>query len=311
MTYEEFLIEVNPLAYKKLLNQSLKEPISEVMHKIYSDLFKSYMVCGGMPAFVKAYAEKQGPLRIDEIKTNLFTGYVNDLPKYSELRGKRYDTHLLQSLLKTITGNPTNSMSLSKLAPGIKAAKVREHIDVLVDARVIRKTIHTHQNKLPLISGSNPNKHKLFALDVGVCYSFMEITPQDVYVHEDINDLAKGALAEQYTAQTLAALPPYYKERALYHWVRDARGSVSEVDFIAGLNTGAIPIECKSGHSSQMKSLRLLLQEKHFPVAVRLHAGNIFHEELVTNINNKELLKKLISIPHYMLERLAENIHTI
>jgi len=311
MTYEEFLIEVNPLAYKKLLTQSLLKPVGESMHKVYSDLFKNYMVCGGMPAAVKAFAENQGALRIDEIKTNLFTGYLNDLPKYSGLCSKRYEAKLLQLLLKKITGDPTNSMSLSKLAPEVKAAKIREHLSVLLDARVIRKTIHTYQNKPPLLSGANDKKHKLFALDIGICYSFMEITPQDVYVQDDINDIAKGALAEQYTAQTLAALPPHYKEKALYHWERDSRGATAEVDFIAVFNGMAVPIECKSGHSNQMKSLKLLLQEKPFSLAVRLYAGNITHEEISVDIDNKKFLTKLISVPHYMLERLAESIHTI
>lgn len=304
MTFEEFLMAANPVAYKKLNNANVLEPLGSSFHEVFYDLYKQYMVCGGMPAAVQAFVNGEGVLRVDQIKNNLLTGYINDFADFGKLSGKKYDPELLELIFRQVYGNPCNTMTLSKLAPGYRADKIRGHLEILIRSKLIRRSVHTHENTLPLLSGSNKHSHKLFALDVGLCYSYMDLLPQQVYGSRDINGVAEGAMAEQFAAQCLQSVPPYYKEKPLYHWERKKKNAVSEVDFITALNSTAIPIECKSGHSNKMESLKIMLGNKPYSLALRLYAGDITYGSIKPRgeqVNLKEV--PLVSMPHYMLER--------
>lgn len=307
MTFEEYLSAANRLAYKKLKSLDPESPIDEGLHIILTNIFKEYLVCGGMPAAVQASINKEGALRIDAIKNDIITGYLEDLPKYSSLAETRYDTELLERILSVVMSNPSKGLQYSKIAPGYKIDKVRKHIDVLVSSKIIRRSVHTGQNKTPLLNGINPKHYKLYGLDLGLCYSYMGVSPMTVYSNVDINDMANGAIAEQYVAQTISSIPPFYKNRALYHWERQKRGSTAEVDFITEIGSEIYPIECKSGHCAKMKSLKLLLEDKVFTTALRCYSGNSERETWhVTRDNGEQYDATLVSIPLYMLEHYIE-----
>lgn len=152
---------------------------------------------------------KEGPLRLDAIKNDIITGYIVDLPKYSSLSDTKYDTELLERILTVVMSNPSKGLQYSKIAPGYKIEKIKKHIDILVSAKVIKRSIHTSENKTPLLTGVNPKNYKLFGLDLRLCYSFMGVSPMSIYSNIDINDMANGAIAEQYVAQTLTSIAPF------------------------------------------------------------------------------------------------------
>lgn len=102
MSFEEFLMAKKPVACKKLKTLPLNEPIAEPLHKVFTELFKEFLVCGGMPEAVKALCDGEAPLRLDEIKSDIITGYILDLSRYSELSQKRYQSELLELLFKNI-----------------------------------------------------------------------------------------------------------------------------------------------------------------------------------------------------------------
>lgn len=70
-------------------------------------------------------------------------------------------------------------------------------------------------------------------------------------------------------------MPPHYKAKSLYHWERKKKNAVSEVDFVTTLDSMIVPIECKSGHSNKMESLKIMLGTKAYFLALRLYAGDI------------------------------------
>ncbi len=203
--------------------------------------------------------------------------------------------------------NPSKGLKYNKIAPGYKAEKVKKHIDVLVSAKVIRRSIHTNNNKMPLLNGINQKRYKLFGLDIGLCYSFMGISPMLIYSNVDIDDMANGSIAEQYVAQTLISIPYFYKSKEIYHWERSKKSSTAEVDFITEVGSQIYPIECKSGSSNKLKSLKILLEEKPFQTALRCYSGNVENEVWnITTNNGDEYRATVISIPLYMLESFIE-----
>ena len=304
MSFLEFLRAYNRSAYDKLLTIDTKCSVPPPLHELYTRCFKEYLLCGGMPEVVKAFVDGQGPLRVDEIKSDILTGYISDLPRYAALNTTTYDVDILSSLLMQIVTLPANSKKYSELLPGIKADRVKKHLDALQKAKVIRKSSHTSQVKVPLSSGVNDKHYKYFSLDVGLSYTSLGLPVTQIYTSSDINDVANGVLAEQYVAQTIAALPPFHKAVSLYHWQRSQKNATAEVDFMLALAGDVFPLECKSGVSTKMKSLRILCKEKQCNKAIRVWAGNITHEDMqITLDDGTTHTTQLISLPHYMLER--------
>ena len=75
---------------------------------------------------------------------------------------------MMKLLLKKIMGSTANTMKYSELASGYRAEVVRKHLDVMLEARVIRRSLHTNQSKIPLSIGEKEKCYKLFSLDVGL-----------------------------------------------------------------------------------------------------------------------------------------------
>lgn len=92
-------------------------------------------------------------------------------------------------------------------------------------------------------------------------------------------------------------LLPFDKTKAIYHWERQKKGSTAEVDFIAEVGSEIYPIECKSGKSNKLKSLRLLLEEKVFKTSLRCYSGNTEKETWsITKNNDEEYQATVMSI---------------
>lgn len=311
MTFSEFLEAANPIAYKKYQEIEFDEPLPESLHAIFSKLFKEYLVSGGLPEVVQATVNKEGPRRIDQIKSDILTGYIEDLPKYSGLTGIKFKPKLLEQVLKSVYGKPSNSLTYNKIAEGYKSTDVRQHMEILREAKIIRISLHSGENTPPLATAINPKKYKLYGLDIGLCYTFMNIPLSQVYTSEDINADCNGNIAEQYIAQAIQANSLPYKISDLYHWDNPSRAGVAEVDFLIERHGQVIPIECKSGKSGKMHSLRVLLESKQYEQAVRVYSENISIEEVNVRPKSKsgDIIEcqaykcRLLSFPHYLIDR--------
>ena len=64
---------------------------------------------------------------------------------------------------------------------------------------------------------------------------------------EDFIKVNGGAIAEQFVAQELLNYQDHYIQPSLYYWVREAKSSNAEVDYLIPCHSKVLPIEVKSG----------------------------------------------------------------
>jgi hypothetical protein len=90
-------------------------------------------------------------------------------------------------------------------------------------------------------------------------------------IDSELNNTAKGALAEQFIAQHLLDDRELFQRPQLHYWQRQKAGSTAEIDFLAVHQGKVVPIEVKSGASGAMKSLQVFMSGKdsHGGVALR------------------------------------------
>lgn len=305
MSFEEYLFAVSGEGlFNKLQEFSVLKPLSNPIHKLLDQHFREYLVCGGMPEVVKAKSSGSGILEMERIKSSILESYSSDFKKYTKYIRSRPDVDLLQELFANLPSMIGNKITYSKIAHEEKSAKVKKHIDYLEQALIIRRCKHSSADVPPLRAGVNNKIFKLILLDVGLLQTQLGVTVSSISKIEEINKLAKGELAEQFIGQHLLQMTPEFIKPQLFNWSRTAHGSEAEVDYLIEVDGKIYPIEVKAGTSNSMKSLKLLLEEKKHPVAIRFYSGKTKIENRTMIINNKSFKYKLISLPHYVVGQL-------
>jgi uncharacterized protein len=128
---------------------------------------------------------------------------------------------------------------------------------------------------------------------------------------QDILFINKGGIAEQVVGQILRANPQKYIDPQLYYYVREAKGSEAEIDYVIQKQMDIIPIEVKAGATGSMKSLHQFIAQRKLPVAVRINAGL----PSVTDIDVKtttgiQSQYTLLSLPFYLISELDRLIRS-
>lgn len=133
----------------------------------------------------------------------------------------------------------------------------KKAFQVLSTARLLRPVYAASADGLPL-SCVAPPRLKAILGDIGLMQSICNRTAADEWAQQDLLAIYRGALAEQFVGQELAASltggEPHW-------WKRDSKNSTAEVDYLVELHNGIQPIEVKSGSAGSLKSLHQLLKE--------------------------------------------------
>lgn len=112
---------------------------------------------------------------------------------------------------------------------------------------------------------------KLLWLDTGLV-NFMAGMQEAVLLTADTAALYNGEIAEHLVAQELLGSGTAFGEKRVF-WVREARNSQAEVDFVVRHRAALVPVEVKTGDNSRLRSLHLFMAERGGGVAVRLWDG--------------------------------------
>jgi hypothetical protein len=89
----------------------------------------------------------------------------------------------------------------SRLSEGSRGEQVKRVLELLELAKVIQRCFHSHGDGLPLSAQQKTNHFKLLFLDVGLVQSMLGISLAAIETTPEINEIAKGVLVKQSTAE--------------------------------------------------------------------------------------------------------------
>lgn len=303
MTFEEFLSGTdNEGAVEKLHEASLKKPFNDAVHRIFLKHLRQYLVIGGMPEAINSYRETQSYLEVERTRQSIITTYQADFHRYH----RKADIQLLNRVLTAIPAQLGRKVMYSRLAEGVQSEKVRQVLELLELAKIIQRCYHSHGDGLPLAAQQKDKHFKLVFLDVGLVQSMLGISLAEIETTPEINEIAKGVIAEQFVGQHLMADRPMFEAPAIHYWERQKNQSTAEVDFLTPWQQSVLPVEVKSGHKGHMKSLQQFLQEKRTDKAMRFSSGPLLLKQY-QYANQPPYW--FLNIPHYLIgqwKRLAE-----
>ena len=264
-TFTEFL---GALGENILVEQIEQLEVPQSVHSYVMDLFKKYMIVGGLPEAVANYAKRKDWVSLNEIFNSLLSGYKDDIEKYAQ-RPKEQD--ILRYILNYGWGLAGQRFQFSKFcSSSYKSAEMGNAF------RTLEKTLLL-ELVYPLISTSFPilpdlkRSPKLLWLDTGLV-NYVAGMQENLLFTSDTDELWNGHIAEQVVGQELLGASFAFGGKRMF-WVRDARNSQAEVDFVYKYKSHLIPVEVKTGDNSKLRSLHQYMDESQEDIALRLWNG--------------------------------------
>ncbi len=301
-SFEEFL-----LAQKKdVLATHLKEftwdsAIAEVSHEKLINLFKEYVIVGGMPAAVLSWINNHSPSDVSQIHHDIIQTYRNDFGKYSP----RIPSALLNEVLTAIPQHLGKKIVFSKVNANVRSTQIKEALDLLSQAKLCHLVRASASNGVPLASQLLKQYTKAILIDVGLCSADLGLSLNELESVNELDLINKGGIAEQVAGQLLRTIYPFYQEPALYYWLSTERGRDAEIDYVIQSGTHVIPIEVKAGKSGTLKSLHRFMYLKGLSKAIRINSNLPELSEInIKDTQGNNVHYQLRSIPFYLIGEL-------
>ncbi len=260
-SFSEFLVALGEIPMEESLrNVTLPASIHERVMK----LFNEYVLVGGMPEAVASYAQNKDIVALKSIYGSLLTGYRNDTEKYAR-------NSTIQNVLRHILtygwqygGQRIKFESFAN--SNYKSREMGEAMRTLEKALLMELSYPTVDERVP-IQPDLKKSPKLFWLDTGLVNHVAGLQ-NELFGTDDIGKSWKGKIAEHIIAQEFLASSCSVSTKRNF-WVREARNSQAEVDFLYQYEGRIIPVEVKSGDNSKLKSLHLFMEQSPEKIAVR------------------------------------------
>ena len=273
MTFDEFLLangKDNLIEERNRYNFS--EPLPDFIHKELTELFRVYMIIGGMPEVVNNWVTTGDYLSCQQIQDDLLISFEADFSKYN----KKIEPDLLLDTLKNAAIQLHSKFIFSKVSKNYKIYNVKKAVDLLTKAGLLIKIRKSSCNGLPLGSEADENIFKLLLLDSGLTLRLLNMTYGNAGIinNEILTSSAselvnKGVLTEMMAALEILRYKTPNLRHELFYWSREERNSLAEIDYVTTDVGFILPIEIKAGVQGGMKSMWTFLNEKDHKYGLR------------------------------------------
>ena len=252
MDFEEFLIANNVGATAiQAMRDNFKnnEGLSETIHNKMIDLFKKYLIVGGLPKAVDTFVNSRNIVEIRSVQNEIHDLYEVDCTKYEEEHNRRLKIRRIYEMLPSTLENKKKRMVIRNIENlnWKRTENYLEEFDYLISAGVALEVKAISKPSYPLIENSGKNLLKLYLNDVGILSS-LYYRNNIKAIMDDIRSINLGSVYETVVAQELKA-----HGYNLYYYDNKKNG---EVDFLIddADNLTNIPIEVKSGKDYSIHS---------------------------------------------------------
>jgi hypothetical protein len=252
MDFEEFIIAsgVNESAVATMRSNFLaRKPLPEAIHNKMMNLFRQYLLVGGLPAAVDDYFSSSNIHSLRSIQSDILLMYGIDASKYEDASDKKLKIRRILDLIPSNLVNKKKRIVFKDIEDKSwkRASDYVEEFEYLISSGVALEVKAISQPTFPLIQNSGKNLLKLYLNDVGLL-SGIYYRENILAVMNTINSVNLGAVYETVVAQELRA-----HSHQLYYYDNKHNG---EVDFLIDDvdNLSVIPLEIKSGRDYTVHS---------------------------------------------------------
>ena len=307
MTFDEFLVAMDMgglLAMRR--EATATHPLDAPFHDKLVNLFRTYLMVGGMPEAVATWRETTDFLKCQQVHQDIILTYEDDFNKY----GRRVNPELLRLTLHGVCHQIGQKLTFSRISEGYRSAQIREALNLLTLAGLVIPVVGTSANGVPLDAESDEKRAKYLFLDSGLLLAILHLdgqlghdliklimtaTPQDLINKGSITEMVAGLEISRYKS-------PVMRPR-LFYWEKTGN-SIAEIDYLSIRSMKVLPIEIKAGTQGGMKSLWIFMREKHLNNAVRCSLENFGSFDYIDHDDNNAI-RHVDICPLYALSQLS------
>ena len=267
LDFEEFLWALGEEALAAEIRRRYlsNEAMPEVLHERAMELYKKYLVVGGMPAVVNGYVESGSMMDVGSAQGRILSDYVADMAKYANA-ATSVKVRACYNSIPAQLAKDNRKFQYKVVQRGGSATIFGESIEWLNFAGIALKCQKVNGGHIPLAVNVDLADFKLYLSDVGMLTMKSGMPPSMILSKVNEDNTFMGALTENYVAQAFAAngLP-------LYYWRSE---NTAEVDFVLQLGAEVVPVEVKAGVDVRSKSLGIFMERYKCGRAIRISRRN-------------------------------------
>ncbi len=243
LDFEEFLMAMGfgSLAIEMMQTKFQKsESLEENTHNRVLNLFKKYLLVGGLPDAVNEFIKSQNIVNVRKIQSDIHRFYGLDASKYdskNKLKIKR-----IYDIIPSNLENKKKRIVIQDIEDkkGKRFSDYEDEFDYLINAGIALEVKAIANPKFPLLESSKKNLLKLYLNDVGLLTNVLYGTNASAILNNE-KSVNLGSVYESVVASELKA-----HGYNLFYYDNKSRG---EIDFLIDNydSLSVVPLEIKSG----------------------------------------------------------------
>ena len=255
--------------------------IDSIIHRKLMELFRLYLIVGGMPAVVQTYLDTNDIKKVVNKQREILSMYVEDISQY-DINNKLYIKDIF-NLIPAELNNPNKRFILKNLNENTKFSRLEDSFIWIREAGVAIGVYNIEEPKLPLELAKLRNLFKLFSNDVGLLACQYADGIQLRILNNDI-DINYGSIYENAVAEEL-----FSHGLKLYYFNSKKQG---ELDFVIKLDDKLLPIEVKSGKNYlRHNALKNVIENKDYEI----EKAYVLYNENIKRVGN------IVYLPIYLM----------
>ncbi|MEG0074242.1 MAG: AAA family ATPase [Clostridia bacterium] len=277
LDFEEFLwankISDSSIAdIKEYFDKKMTVPIA--MHEKMMQLFKEYIVVGGMPRVVLEFVNTHNFANVLRIQRAIVSDYTDDIGKYALGNEKAKARACFLSIPKHLAKD-YKKFQYSIVESGGNARKFAGSLMWLYDAGIINFCYNLTNPELPFEGNAQSSIFKVYMKDTGLLMAMFEDGSQIDIIDGNLG-IYKGAIYENIIADILSK-----SGKKLYYFRYNSR---TEIDFFIRYNKEATALEVKSSENTKAKSLNAVIENWNVKHGIKLSTKNVGCTEKIDSL---------------------------
>lgn len=241
-------------------------PFSEIEWNVFSQIFKEYMVIGGMPAIVNMFVKNNNYSGTLKMQRQILLDYEEDITKYAGGLDKGKILNVYRKI-PVFLGKDNKKFQISKVAHGARNREYMGVVEWLDNAGMINICYCMEQPELPLKGNYDPDNYKIYFRDTGLLIASLDKEAQEDLRNNKNFNTYKGALYENMVGDMLV------KQGYQLYFYKNERGTL-EMDFFVRDAESLIPVEVKANDGATASLNNLITGNKYEDISYGIKFGN-------------------------------------
>jgi len=277
MDFEEFLWAMQRTALSDEIISHFRQnkPLITPLHAEALELYKKYLITGGMPAAVKEFVETSSFLTVKDVQGRILNEYVADMAKYAS-PSTTVKIRACYNSIPAQLAKENVKFQYKTVQRGGTATIFGESIEWLVYAGIALKCQKTAHGFMPVSAYADLSDFKLYLSDTGMLTMQSGMATQTILSPIEEDNSFLGMISENFVAQALVR-----NGFPLFYWKNE---NTAELDFVVQIAGEVVPVEVKKGRRTKSTSLSMFVKQYNCRYAIRISSKNFGFENQIISI---------------------------